>query len=457
MCAADLEMKISDIAKIIGGRLACGSSGISVTAGAISTDSRTIKRRGLFIALKGENFDGTRFVEDAFRRGAAAAIASSSLRCLECYERPIVVVSDTTRALQDLARHNRLRFRTPVICITGSNGKTTTKEMTAKLLGVRYNVLKNEGNKNNQIGIPQTLLKLGAGHGMCVLEFGARHPGDITTLSDIAAPDAAVVTNIGPSHLETFGSLRGVYRTKMEIVSSLKRGAPLFLNGDDGFLAGVKGGKFKVVRFGLGESNDFRATSVVTEKDRIHFALNGGMDFELRLLGTHNVYNALAAIAVASYFGMDLKTIRRSLSAYRPSGMRLNLKRIGGFYIIDDSYNSNPLSMASALDTLKAYPARARWIVSGDMLELGRRQEFFHRMIGSLAAKMNVEGLFTLGRLSRHTHAEAIKRGLPRSRVRHCSCHDEIVSLIRSSARDGDVVLVKGSRGMAMETVIRKL
>jgi UDP-N-acetylmuramoyl-tripeptide--D-alanyl-D-alanine ligase len=329
--------------------------------------------------------------------------------------------------------------------------------MIWKALSSEYRVLKNEGTKNNHIGVPQTLLKLDASYDMCVLELGANHKGEIKTLSDIARPTAAVITNIGPSHLEHFGSLGNVFRAKIEITSSLERRGLLALCGDDAYLSGFKDRRFKVLRFGLNAANDFRATCVVVEKDRISFTLNGVMDFRLNLLGAHNVYNALAAIAVASHFGVKEEAVRDALASYRHSGMRLNLKKRGGLSIIDDTYNSNPLSMASALDALKAYPARARWVVSGDMLELGKRSGFFHKAMGRLLAKSDIEGLFTMGDLSRHTHLEALKRGMNKDSVKHCTSHEEIVRLLKVRTREGDAVLVKGSRGMRMEEVIKKL
>jgi UDP-N-acetylmuramoyl-tripeptide--D-alanyl-D-alanine ligase len=328
--------------------------------------------------------------------------------------------------------------------------------MMSCALSSRYNVLKNEGTKNNHIGVPQTLLKLTGRHKICILELGTNHPGEIKALARIAAPDVAVITNIGPSHLEGLESLDGVFREKMGIAAYLKRGGSLILNGDDKFLKGVKKGRFRITRFGFGASNDFRASDLKFTKIGVEFSLNGKYDFRLSALGAHNVYNALAAIAVARHFGIAYGAIGRSLSKYAPPSMRLNLYRVRGVDIIDDSYNSNPLSMSSALDVLRSYPGGAKWVVSADMLELGRMSEFFHRSIGEAIAGLRVQGLLTLGELSRHTHMEAFKAGM-RGKARHCSSHEEIADILRKSAKRGDVILVKGSRGMKMEEVVKRL
>jgi UDP-N-acetylmuramoyl-tripeptide--D-alanyl-D-alanine ligase len=372
-------------------------------------------------------------------------------------EKIIIHVKDTTKALQAIAAHHRRKFKIPVVCITGSNGKTTVKDMTWHLLSSKYNVLRNEGTKNNHIGVPQTLLKLNKEHDMCVLELGTNHKGEIALLADIARPTVAVFTNIGPSHLEFFGSLEGVFDAKKEMLGYLDKTKGLVItNGDDKFLSKIGGRKFKTVKYGFENSNDLSAQTLKHRAGNITFVVNDKMIFGLNLLGDHNIYNALAAIAVALNFGIKYKTIRQRFLDYKPTYMRLELEKVSGINILNDSYNSNPASMMRALDVVKNYPAKSRWIVSGDMLELGRQAEEFHRMIGESVASSNIDGLVTFGELSRHTHLRAKELGMKCDKLWHCSTHDEIAGLLKKNVKPGDVVLVKGSRSMRMEKVLNK-
>ncbi len=451
-------MKIKEIVKITGGKLLSGSPAVEIDPSRISTDSRTIKKGDFFIALKGPNFDGNDFVKKVLKKGAIGAIISIPWTPASGPSNVIIRVKDTTRALQEIAAYHRAKFETPVICVTGSNGKTTVKDMIWHILSSKYNVLRNEGTKNNHIGVPQTLLQLKASHDICVLELGTNHEGEIELLAAIAGPTAAVITNIGPSHLEFLKDLEGVFREKSSILNYLdKKGGLLILNGDDEFLSRIKKKGLNIIRYGFGETCDLRAEARPSRGKGLIFVLNNRMIFSLAALGLHNIYNAQAAIAVALSFGLEHRLIRQALSGYKPAGMRLALENIRGIDIVNDSYNSNPLSMMKALEVVKSYPARAKWIVSGDMLELGDESERFHRMIGEVIAKAGIEGLMTFGKLSRHTLLQARALGMAPDRLWHCSTHDEIAEALRKVARPGDVVLVKGSRGMGMEKVLEKL
>ena len=450
-------MKISEIVKVTGGRLVCGDPDFEIKPPLISTDSRTIKRGSLFIALKGPNFDGADFVGDVFKKGASGAIVTAGKAATGKGKKIIIEVDDTTKALQDIAHHHRMKFNIPVVAVTGSNGKTSTKEMIWEVLSSRYKVLKNEGTKNNHIGVPQTLLSLTAKHDICVLELGTNHEGEIRALSAIARPTVAVITNIGPSHLEYLGSLEGVFRAKMEIVEYLNGDDLLIINGDDPFLASLKGAGLTIERFGFKDSNDYVASQVLTKKRELQFLVNGIERFTLNILGTHNVYNALAAIAVASHFRIPYSPMRSSFRNYKPASMRLNLKKTGGIDIIDDCYNSNPLSMKAALEALMAYPAKTKWVVSGDMLELGSHAAYLHKSLGEDIARSGVGGLITFGELSKYTFEGARAAGMDERMLWHCSSHDEMASLLKSRASKGDVILIKGSRGMRMEEVVEKL
>lgn len=451
-------MKVKEIVKVTGGKLLAGSPETDIDLSKISTDSRTIKKGEFFLALSGPNFSGSDFVKDALKKGAMGAIAENMPLTDAGHGKVLIKVKNGTKALQDIAACHRNKFVIPVICVTGSNGKTTVKDMTAAVLSTYYNVLKNEGTKNNHIGVPQTLLKLQPDHDMCVLELGTNHRGEIRALAAIARPTIAVLTNIGASHLEFLKDLNGVYEEKKDILKFLdKKSGIVILNGDDEFLSKIKGPKSRVVRYGLKKSNNFSAEIVSTDKDRIAFLVNGKEGIELNLLGVHNVYNALAAIAVATRFKIGYDHIKNALALFRPTSMRLDLINAGKIDIINDSYNSNPLSMKTAVEAMKSHSARARWVVSGDMLELGKQSAHFHRMVGEMIASAGIEGLLTFGEFSKHTLSAALGAGMNEKRLWHCATHDEIVDILKEVMQDGDLVLVKGSRSMRMEKVVDKL
>ncbi len=451
-------MRVKEIIKITHGKLLSGDPDIEIALSKISTDSRTINVGEFFLALDGANFNGSDFIDTAFKKGAIGALGMYFPSIFHNERRVRIKVKDSTKALQDIAFHHRMKFKIPVVAVTGSNGKTTVKEMLWKVLSTRYEVLKNEGTKNNHIGLPQTLLKLTEDHDICVLELGANHKGEIRNLANIARPTIALITNIGPSHLEFFHDLNGVYEAKKEIIESLdEKNSKLIINGDDEFLSKIKSNRFKIVKFGLKESNDFWADMLSMEDGKIKFILNEGVEFELNLLGIHNVYNALSAIVLARQFNIGYKQIKKAISEYRPSSMRLGLSKINGIVIMNDSYNSNPLSMRYALEAIKYYPARARWVVAGDMLELGPRNIEFHEMMGEAIAKSRIEGLLTFGKLSKYILRQAKRSGMDRKNLWHCSTHDEIANILKRVAKKGDAVLLKGSRSMRLEEVIEKL
>lgn len=451
-------MKVNDIVKATAGKLISGDDPEKdIDLSGISTDSRDVKRGEFFIALKGNNFDGDKFVDQVFQKGGIGAVVSKYEPTAQAKGKIVIKVKNTTEALQGIARRHRESFNIPVVCITGSNGKTTTKEMLWRILSTKYNVLKNEGTKNNHIGVPQTLLKLQKHHQVCVLEIGANHRGEIALLSGIAKPTVAVITNIGPSHLEFFKTLSGVLKAKKELLDFLKKDGIAVLNGDDKLLSKIRKAKFRILKFGTGEGSDFRATRIISQKGRIEFLLNRDKEFELNMLGAHNIYNALAAIAAASLFKVDYESMRRALVSYHADYRRMNLKKVNGIDVIDDSYNSNPLSMKSALEVLRFYPANRRWVVSGDMLELGIESRRFHEAMGEEIARMKADGLITFGKLSKYTHAKAKNSGMDKKSMWHCENHEEIARILRQRAKRGDAILIKGSRSMKMEDVLEKL
>lgn len=432
----------------------------------VSTDTRTIKAGELFIALKGENFDGHNFVEKAIEKGACGAIVSRGRGGVTPpLQRFIIEVEDTLTALGDIAKLWREKHPIPVVAITGSNGKTTTKEMVASILSQRYKVLKTEGNLNNLIGLPQMVLKINDSHEVAVLELGMNLFGEVKRLSEICNPDIALITNIGSGHLEGVGSIEGVARAKSEILEGMKADGTFVVNTDDLYIRDMaKGWNGSVLTFGINSPDADIKTPIVDyhccygSGERLSMSIKGKpLTIDLQGLGLHNVYNATAAAAVALAMGIGAEDIKKGLEEWRPFKGRFELLRLAcGVNLIDDTYNANPNSVSMALKTLADVKGAGRGVaVLGDMLELGAHAEDAHYEIGKKAAAMGIDYLFLLGSLSSsHTFRGAKDGGMSDERVMVVSDHGEAVSRINPMLRGGDWVLVKGSRGMAMEKVV---
>jgi UDP-N-acetylmuramoyl-tripeptide--D-alanyl-D-alanine ligase len=424
----------------------------------ISIDTRTIKLGDAFLAIKGNNFDGHDFVSAAVKRSAAALIISKKKSVSFPKDLPVVLVKDTNKALGDIARFHRRRFKIPVVAITGSNGKTTTKEMAAALLKVRFPVLKNEGTKNNHIGVPLTLLKLNPRHRTAVLEFGTNHPGEVGYLAGIALPTVAVITNIGPSHLEFFRNLPAVFREKKDILSGLKKNGTIILNNDDQFLSRLKGKDFRIITFGIKNKSDFQAANILRERERLSFAVNRKSKFILNTPASHNIYNALAAIACARILGVKDSAIKKTLAIFKFPAARLEIKAGRGIKIIDDTYNANPLSFRSAVEVLAGYNSKHRKIiVCADMKELGKKSFWWHFSLGEYIGHSAVDMLITVGKLARYISLGAKGAGWSAERICQVDSARQACQCLQKILRPADIVLVKGSRSMGMERVVETL
>ena len=446
-------MRITEILKATGGKLV-GAGSAKPIAG-VSIDSRTIKKGELFLAVRGLKYDGHDFIKAAFEKKARLAIAEFRPAYL-APRMPVIIVRDSITALGDLASHHRRKFNIPVVGITGSNGKTTVKEIAAHILGGRFNVLKNKGTENNFVGLPLTLLRLKPRHDVAVLEMGANHAGEISRLSMILKPTLGLITNIGPSHLGFFGDLGCVLKAKTEILEHLGKN-PIILNEDDGLLQRIKP-KTKKITFGIVKKSAFQAGNIREGANTLQFSLNKRVKIGLKLSGRHNVYNALAGIAIASVLGMDPKSIQKRIAQFKPLPMRMHVSLINGLSVVDDTYNSNPLSSRCAIEFLSHLKTKGRRIfVTGDMFELGRSTERFHKEIGKLTADSLIDKLITVGKLSEKTGSAARKAGMDASSVWNCASPDRAVSILSSIAQSGDTVLIKGSRAMGMERIIKKL
>lgn len=431
----------------------------------VTTDSRKIKPGNLFIPLVGDQFNGHTFVREAYAQGAVAAFWQKD-QADAPEDIPLIFVEDTLEALQKLASNYRKALDVRAIAVTGSNGKTTTKDMLASILSTTYKVHKTQGNYNNHIGLPLTLLQLEEDTEMVVLEMGMSDRGEIDLLSKLGMPETAVVTNIGESHLLQLGSRKGIAEAKLEIIGGLKPGGLLAYNGDEPLIDQVLSEMIQPegmlsFRYGLSTDNDLYPLGIMLDQDGTHFTINlpNSLTFYIPLLGTHNVINALAAIAVSKYMGVREQDILKGLKDLKVTSMRIEkLKGLTGLTILNDAYNASPTSVRAAiqlLEELKGY--KQKFIVLGDMLELGENEEQFHREIGSSLQPELIHFVYTYGRLANNIAEEASKR-YPVGRVRAFESKDDVIKAIANEANPiHDIVLVKGSRGMKLEDVVNGL
>ena len=439
----------------------------------ISLDSRSIRRGDLFVALKGDRFDGHDFITAAFSNGAAGAlvhdnfVVTSALdKVLAKRSRPFVLgVRDPLFAYQQLATHHRSRFDIPLVAVTGSNGKTTTKEMVASVLQHRWTILKTEGNLNNRIGMPQTLFRLNAQHEGAVIEMGVDNLGQTTRLCEIARPTIGIITNIGPDHLEFFGSMEGSAQAKAELLDALPSDGTAVLNADDPYYDYLAArAQCPVVSFGFSAKADVRATDVKPDgRDGTIFRLllPGKVRHtivHIRVQGAHNVTNALAAAAVGSVLGLPGAVIAQGLARFRPAAMRSQILMSQGIKIINDCYNANPASMKAAVQLLaQTASSRLKIAVLGDMLELGSEAVRMHEEVGDFVAHQGIDRMVACGPLAASLAEGARRGGMEGARVLEVSDAAAAATTVKAMAKQGDVVLVKASRGVKLEQVVQVL
>jgi UDP-N-acetylmuramoyl-tripeptide--D-alanyl-D-alanine ligase len=446
------EIIAHEICEATGGHILSGGPSDSFTG--VSTDSRAIGRGELFVALRGERFDGHDFLLDALKLGKGAVVSTAPVRPTE--GKTIILVGDTLKALQDMARHRRMKKAVTVIGVTGTNGKTTTKELIASVLNVSHRAAKNSGNLNNHIGLPLSLLKMGEEE-FGVFEMGASTRGDIVDLCGIAVPDIGVVTNVGMAHIEGFGSIENVRSTKLELLSSVKKAV---VNADDlflmnGVLEAVAGHERpRVVTFGIEKDADVTARDIGYKYRcsvfTISFRDGGSIRTGLNVPGKFNISNALAAAAVAAALGIDLEDIRSGIEVFTGVPMRLEFKELFGATVISDAYNANPESMEAALGELARMKKGRAIAVLGDMLELGHYAEDAHRRLGRMMAGLQIDLFIAVGPMMAMA-AEEFSSASGRSFIAFDA--REAGEILRTLCREGDVVIVKGSRGMGMERV----
>lgn len=443
-------LTLAEAASAVGGRLTGDGSFTGVY-----TDSRKPVRGGLFIALEGERFDGHDFIKNAYSDGAAAVLCRK-----ECETQlPVIYVDDTKQALLSLAAYYRKQADIPVVGLTGSVGKTTTKEMTALVLSQKYRTIKTQGNLNNDIGMPMTLFTIEEDTQAAVIEMGMNHKGEISVLTAVSGPDVAIITNVGVSHIENLGSRENILAAKLEILEGMKKGSPVIINGDNDLLSGVKNDDYDIIMFGIDNENcRVRAVDIqMNELSTVCNVLFDGKKYPMTIpvAGIHNVYDALSAFAAGVVMGVSPEAAAKAIADYVPAGMRQKTVEKNGIRFIEDCYNASPDSVKAGINTLAGFSAGRKLAVLGDMLELGDYAERAHRDCGAYAAEKNVDILFAYGKDSAFTADEAKKNGL--SEVYHFTDAEQLADTLFSVLKKDDAVLFKASRGMKLENIINNI
>lgn len=450
-------LTLRQLLEAVNGTLLGDFDDLDAQAVQVSTDSRNITPGCLFIPLEGERFDGHSFIQAALEAGAAGCLTA---RERESYlpGRFYIKVRSTQRALWELARYYKKLFPIPFIAVTGSVGKTTTKDMTAAVLGARFCVHKTEGNFNNDIGVPLTLLRLEAQHEVCVVELGMDHAGEIDNLARLVEPDMALITNIGDAHIENLGSRENIFKAKCEIFPHLKQDGLAVLNGDDPLLASLEGTLAqRTVFVGEGEGLDYTARDLSSDGAGHLFCRvktpRSQFEANIPALGSHMIYPTLMAAAVAEALGMAPDEIIRGIGAFLPTKMRMNIVRCkGDIVILNDAYNANPQSMRAAAAVLGDAQGRRKVAVVGDMKELGPGSEQFHRAVGGYFAQSGADRLIAIGELARFMAEGAQEAGL--AQADYFPTLDAARNALSREVRAGVTILVKASRSMAFEKIV---
>jgi len=450
-------LKISEVAKAVGGKVNNTEIADRMIVG-VSFDTREAMEDKIFVPLKGENVDGHNFLHEAMKCGAACVFSE-----IETYV-DAIMVEDAAQALKDLAEYYRSLFDVKVVGITGSNGKTSTKDMIAAVLAEKYNVVKTIGNFNNEIGLPTTIFNIDDNTDVVVLEMGMNHSGEISRLSKIARPDYAIITNIGVAHIENLGSQEGIFKAKSEILDYLAPDGKVYLCGDDNFLIRYRDRK-NFTFYGYGMRNTYRANDIEgggLDSSQYTVLMKTGETLEVYVPtpGKHMVLNSLAAVAVGEELGLSPAQIANGIKKFKSSGMRMNvIETNGGMHVIDDCYNASPDSVKAALDVLIQASGNTIAIL-GDMLELGEQSYDMHFEIGAEAARLCIDTIICVGEESEATYEGAyneFRSGASNSQIIYFNSKDDCLAQLGTFVKAGDTILVKASRGMRFEDIVNKL
>lgn len=449
-----LELNLQEIVKATKGALLKEADVKEIKA--VSTDTRKIEEGTMFIALKGENFNGNNYVLDAFNKGAKIAIVDEVKCDLNELKDDVALikVQNTGRALMDLAKFYREKLGLKVVGITGSAGKTSTKDLVAAVLSDKYKVFKTKGNFNNEIGLPLMILELDSTYDVAILEMGMRGLGQIKELAEIASPDLGIITNIGISHIEILKTRENILKAKMEIATFFDKNNTLVVCGNDDFLGALPEAKYKIVKTGVGENFEIGAKNIALEELSSKFTVYDGEkeeEFSLDMPGEHNISNLMLGIAIAKELGVSFEEMKRGLKNVEATSMRLELIKKDGFSILNDCYNSSPVAVKSAIDVMKNIEGKRRIAVLGTMRELGHKSEEAHMEIGKYAKENGIEKVLCFGDFS-----ENIKEGYGEG----CTVYENKEELIKDLLNiicEGDIILVKASRSLKFEEITKAL
>ncbi len=420
---------------------------------AVSIDSRSLEPGSIFFAIRGENMDGHDYVASAVATGAAAVVIHREDMGVRAADAAVIKVDDTTQALLDFAGYYRSLFHIPIVAVTGSSGKTTTKDIVASVLSAKYNTLKTQGNLNNQTGMPLTVLQLNSSHEAAVIELGLCDKGEIATMAKSLRPDIGIVTNVGYSHLEKLGTRQGIYEEKVSLFADFGARNAAVVNRDDGFLKQYHSGNHAVIGVGISEG-DIKATDVVLNEEGIEFCVNAER-YSFSLPGRHNVYNCLVAVTIGKMLHLTQEEIQKGFDDFSPSKNRMDFQTVAEIMIINDCYNSNPDAARAALDVLSDMQCDGKKIaVLADMLELGEQAGVLHEELGVYVAQKNIDRVITVGEQAAHLAQGCRMGGMEEERVEHCLNNEQVVQYLVQTAHKGDCVLLKGSRGMHLEEVL---
>lgn len=452
-------LTIKELVLATEGKLICGNENDYISN--VVIDSRNANEKNAFVAIIGENLDGHNFIQAAYEKGCKTFIKNenNSIK-IDSSDINLIEVKDTELALGDIGKYYREKFDIPYIGITGSVGKTTTRDMVYGVVSAKYNSLKNEKNLNNQLGVPLTLFTLNDDHECAVIEMGMSGFNEIEYLANIVKPKIGVISNIGLSHIENLGSQEGILKAKMEIATNFDETNTLIVNGDDKFLSTLKHKDhvYELKTFGFNKDNDIYCECYDMREDSITFScmINGKKEeIFIPTVGEHNIYNAMSAILVGITLGLNLDEIKTGLSNFKATKMRLDIVKTDKMTIINDAYNASPDSMDAALKILGRYKNR-RVAILGDMFEMGEHAEYGHRLVGKSSIN-NTDLLITIGNDSKFIGAEAISLGFDKENIYHFNSKEQAIKELDNLLEKEDVVLVKASRGMKLEKIVEYL
>ena len=420
----------------------------------LSIDTRRIEENNIYLAIKGETFNGNNFVEEAFKKGASIAIVDEVLFDIEKASGTVILVENTLSALLELANYYRKKLNLKVVGITGSCGKTSTKDLVAGFLSAKYKVFKTKGNFNNQIGLPLMILELDSSHDVAVLEMGMSDLNEIDLLAKTAMPDLAIITNIGLSHIENLKTQENIFKAKMEIVNYFNENNTLIINCEDKFLSQIDNKCFEIFKIGYNCEYDVFASNIILEEDKTIFTANykgESSEFIIPMAGKHNVLNSLLAIGASLKLGLSFEEMKSGIKNIKATSMRLQVIKKDNITIIDDCYNASPDSMKSALDVLSAYKEGRKIAILGNMNELGHKSFDSHKEVGSYA-KDKVDNLIVIG-----DYIEAYSEGYAKEKIIKFKTQEEFIENIKNTISLNDVILVKASRGVKFENIVLAL